>query len=276
MNQLLEADRHATSQLADGCMCDPVAGILGRVLPLIEVQAGSSQPRLNQAIADPSIQSMNQALIRSEEHLAGALRHIQRMLANTAHLQALVLERTRELEETQAAANRDDLTGLPNRRILPECLRQALAHAQQHDQLVAVVMLDLNGFRHVNDRFGHAAGDLVLRTLARRIAMNVSVTDTVCRYGGDEFVLILPDIDRAAAMRTVEKILQQIAMPCGLDGYAVCLTTSVGLAMYPRDGKDAAELLEAADEAMYRHKPRVGFGRKPNIRLRWFLTARDG
>ena len=265
------------------------AGYPLKGLPPIGAQAGSDQSRIgqvdadlarldhagsNQTLADPSVQSM---LIRSEEHLASALHHIQRMLANTAHLQALVLERTRQLEETQEAANHDDLTGLPNRRMLPDYLRQTLAHAEQHRQSVALVMLDLNGFRHVNNRFGHAAGDLMLRTLAWRIAMNVGISDTVCRYGGDEFVLILPDIDRSAAMRTVEKIVQQIAAPCGLDGYAVSLTAAAGVAMYPRDGKDVAELLEAADEAMYRHKPRLGFGRKLSIRMRWFMTAKgDG
>ena len=290
MSQLLDLSRRVASPLADVYAGEPAASNPFQRAPLIAAQAGASQPRwdqpelhnpeldqasLNQAIVDPSVHSMTQALILSEEHLASALHHIQRMLANTAHLQALVLERTRQLEETQEAANRDDLTGLPNRRILPECLRQTLAHAEQHRQPVALVMLDLNGFRHVNDRFGHAAGDLVLRALARRIAMNLSISDTVCRYGGDEFVLILPDIDRAEAMRTVEKIVQQIAAPCALDGYAISLTASAGVAMYPRDGKDVAELLEAADDAMYRHKPRHGFGRKPSIRLRWFLTAKS-
>ena len=282
MSQLLDTRREATPAIGDGGMRDPVAGnpAIG-ALPPVEAQPGLNQVRSDQglpkqAIADPTVQFVTQALARTEEHLAHALHHNQRMLANNAHLQALVLERTRDMEEMQHAANHDDLTGLPNRRMLPERLQQALAHAEHNEQLVALVMLDLNGFRYINDRFGHAAGDTVLRTLARRIAMNVSGFDTVCRYGGDEFVMILPDMDRSAALRTVEKILQQVAAPCGLDGHAVSLTASAGIAMYPHDGKDAAQLLEAADTAMYHHKPRFGIGRKPSIRKRWFGTARDG
>ena len=251
-------------------MCEQAASNLVRDMPPIEAPVGSNP---NQAIDDPSIQPLVQALARSEKHLASALHHIQRMVANNAHLQALVLERTREMEEAQHAADYDDLTGLFNRRLFPECLRAALAHAEQH-QLVALVMLDLDGFRHVNDRFGHAAGDLVLRTLARRIAMNVGTLDTVCRYGGDEFVLILPDMDRTAAMRTVERITQQVVAPCQVNGHAVSLTMSVGIAVYPLDGRDAGQLLEVADVAMHRHKSRLGNGRKPNGRFGWSLTGR--
>lgn len=229
-----------------------------------------------EAIEDSSIQSITQALARNEEQLAKALHHNQRLLANNAHLQALALERSRELEETHHAANHDDLTGLCNRRTLPEHVRHALAQAKHEQHELALVMLDLNGFRHVNERFGHAAGDLVLRTLARRIALNVGAADTVCRFGGDEFVLILPDMDRAAAMRIVEKIAEQVAAPCALNGYAVCLTVSAGVAMYPRDSTDAALLLDVAGKAMSRHKPRFGLGRKPNIRLRWHLIAKGG
>jgi len=221
-------------------------------------------------------ESAAQVLSRSDDHLASVVHHNQRLLANNVHLQALLLERTREIEESRHAANHDDLTGLCNRRTLPEHLGQALAHAKQYHQSLALAMLDLNGFRHVNERFGHVAGDRVLRTLAKRIALNVGALDTVCRYGGDEFVLILPDMDRAAAMRTVEKVVEEVAKPCALDGYAVSLSVSAGVALYPRDSTDAVKLLEAADKAMYRQKPHPGLMGKPKIRLRWFLTARDG
>lgn len=287
MSQLLDMSRETASAASDGGMRELAAGQPVGGLQAVAAQAPGRRARSSYtrsdlsapepqrpdpATAELSVQQLTQALALSQEHLASAMHHIQRMLANNVHLQALVLERTREMEATQDAANHDDLTGLFNRRMLPERLGQALAHAEQHRQLVALVMLDLDGFKHVNDRFGHAAGDLVLRTVARRIESNVSGCDTVCRYGGDEFVLILPDMDRAAAQRTVEHIAQQIAEPCGLDGYAVSLTVSAGVAMYPHDGKLAAQLLEAADAAMYRHKPRLG--RKPITRLRWFMTAR--
>ena len=213
-----------------------------------------------------------EAFARTEERRADAMHHNQRLLANNAHLQALLLERTHEIEASQHAANHDDLTGLCNRRTLPAHLSQALAHAKQNHQSLALVMLDLNGFRHVNDRFGNMAGDRILRTIAKRIALNVGALDTVCRYGGDEFVLLLPDMDRTAAMRTVEKIKQQVAAPCAIDGYAVSLSMAAGVAMYPRDSTDAEQLLEAAGKAMYRQQPRPGLMGKPKIRLRWYLA----
>ena len=287
MSQLLDMSRETASAASDGGMRElaagqPIGGLQAVAAQILGRRARSSHSRSTLSAPEPerpiaeigelSVQQLTRALALSQEHLAGAMHHIQRMLANNVHLQALVLERTREMEVIQDAANHDDLTGLFNRRMLPERLDQALAHAEEHRQLVALVMFDLDGFKHVNDRFGHAAGDLVLRIVARRIETNVSGCDTVCRYGGDEFVLILPDMDGAAAQRTVDKIEQQIAEPCMLDGYAVSLTVSAGVAMYPRDGKHAAQLLEAADAAMYRHKPRLG--RKPITRLRWFMTAR--
>jgi diguanylate cyclase (GGDEF)-like protein len=287
MSQLLDERQKTTSPLAKGGTRDPVAGdTMVASLPPAESQPGFDDPvaghpgsgpaHSNHKVVEPTIQSLTLALARAEDHLSTALHHNQRMLANNAHLQSLVMERARDMEEIQRVANHDDLTGMPNRRMLPEHLRQALEHAEQQEQRVALVMLDLNGFRVVNDRFGHVAGDLVLRTIARRIAMNVSGFDTVCRYGGDEFVLILPDIDRSAALRTIEKIVQQIAAPCGVDGHAVSLTASAGLAMYPHDAKDAVQLLEAADASMYSHKPWFGIGRKPSISKRWFRAAKGG
>jgi diguanylate cyclase (GGDEF)-like protein len=226
------------------------------------------------ALSDPIVDGLSKALARAEEHLAVALHHNQRILANNANLQALVMTRTAEMEATDDAAHHDELTGLPNRRVFPDRLRQALADAQERQQLIAVVMLDLDGFKHVNDRFGHAAGDLVLGILARRIEAALGHRDQICRYGGDEFVLILADTDRSAAKRTVEKIALQVAAPCGLNGDAVSLTVSAGIAMYPNDGIDVAQLLEAADAAMYRHKPRHEPGHKPKPRSSWFRHAR--
>lgn len=283
MIQLRIVGNEVASATSDGYLHEPPASqtswrrVVGHGADPIEPSLLDSSPLDSSPLeTDPGkrpFESATQALARTEERLASAMHHNQRLLANNAHLQALLLQRTHEIEASQHAANHDDLTGLCNRRTLPEHLGQALAHAKQHHQNLALVMLDLNGFRHLNDRFGHAAGDRVLRTLAKRIALNVGALDTVCRYGGDEFVLILPDRDRSAAMRTVENIVQQIAAPCAIDGYAVSLSVSAGIAMYPHDSTDAEHLLEAADKAMYRQKPSPGFMGKPKIRLRWFLSA---
>lgn len=205
---------------------------------------------------DPPAAHLTQALDSCGEYLMDAKQENSRLLASNNSLHELVRERGQEIEKAKHAANHDELTGLCNRRTLPRHLRNAFSHARQHGECVAVVMLDLDGFKRVNDRLGHAAGDQLLEELARRIALGIRGMDTVCRYGGDEFVLILPDMSRSEARDIVEKLGHQVAEPFALEGQSVSLTLSAGIAMYPDDGKDAKQLLEAADTAMYRDKPR--------------------
>lgn len=152
-------------------------------------------------------------------------------------------------------AYHDSLTGLPNRRMFHEQLEHALAIARREQRSCAVVFLDLDRFKPVNDSFGHRAGDAVLRQVAERIAGCMRESDTVARIGGDEFAIMLPNaVDLADAERVVGKISAALSRPFEVRGSQFGLGVSAGIAFYPVDGGDGIRLLDVADDAMYRAK----------------------
>ncbi|MDP9108076.1 MAG: EAL domain-containing protein, partial [Pseudomonadota bacterium] len=149
-------------------------------------------------------------------------------------------------------ATHDTLTGLPNRGAMNEQLQQALVQAAQSQQKLALLFLDLDRFKHVNDTSGHDAGDRLLKTVAERLATCVRPADLLARLGGDEFVLMVTEFDDTAHIDALaQRILRTIAAPFDLHGYEYHLGVSIGVALYPDDGTDAAALLRAADAAMY-------------------------
>ena len=150
----------------------------------------------------------------------------------------------------------DSLTGLPNRLQLEERARRALQHAQQHGKGLALVLLDLDRFKQVNDTLGHAVGDHLLQGVARRLCESVRSGDTVARMGGDEFVLLLMDVPTPAeAMRVVEKVREAFrGAELAVGGHHLRVAFSIGVAMFPAHGHDLASLLRQADLAMYRAK----------------------
>ncbi|MDF9393068.1 MULTISPECIES: diguanylate cyclase domain-containing protein [Methylococcus] len=163
-----------------------------------------------------------------------------------------LLDQSRQLERL---AYHDALTGLPNRRLLMDRLQQAIAQSLRHRTLLAVAVLDLDGFKPVNDRLGHHAGDAVLVRLAERLSGVLRMSDTVGRLGGDEFVLILPDMEAATDIETVfTRILEAIAEPVSLFQDNITVTASIGVAFCPADGSEPELLLRRADRAMYRAK----------------------
>jgi diguanylate cyclase (GGDEF)-like protein/PAS domain S-box-containing protein len=153
-------------------------------------------------------------------------------------------------------AETDDLTGLANRRALGRMLGAALARAEARGLVVGVLMLDLDGFKAVNDRFGHAAGDAALRDVATRLRSSVRERDMVARTGGDEFVVVLADLAAGenAAHEAAERIEAAFVPPLRLDDAQVQLHAAVGVACFPADAHGADDLLEAADRAMYARK----------------------
>ena len=159
-------------------------------------------------------------------------------------------------DEIEHLAMHDALTGLPNRRLLEDRLRQGLALSRRDGQPLAVAYIDLDGFKAVNDRLGHAAGDLLLQDAAQRILEGVREHDTVCRMGGDEFVLLLPVLKQEdEAEHIVQRVLQSLRRPYGLGSEgAVHVTASAGLALYPHDAHDGETLLRLADAALYQAK----------------------
>ena len=170
------------------------------------------------------------------------------------------ISRRKQAEEALLRmANHDALTGLPNRALLQDRLAQAIAHAHRNGSQVAVMFIDLDRFKHVNDSLGHDAGDRMIVEIARRLSSVLRDTDTVARQGGDEFVVVLPDLAGEEDAATVaEKLLENLFQPLTLCGQEVFPTGSVGIAMYPRDGQDSATLLKNADSAMYRSKGQGG------------------
>jgi diguanylate cyclase (GGDEF)-like protein/PAS domain S-box-containing protein len=166
-----------------------------------------------------------------------------------------VTERKRREEEERFLAYHDTLTGLPNRRLLDDRLRQALHLAQRRDGRVAAMLVDLDDFKLVNDQLGHRAGDAVLREVAQRLAGCVRKADTLARQGGDEFVIVIPDLPQAADCGVVaEKILRALELPFHADGREFAIGASIGISIYPEDAGDGDALLRNADAAMYRAK----------------------
>jgi diguanylate cyclase (GGDEF)-like protein/PAS domain S-box-containing protein len=152
-------------------------------------------------------------------------------------------------------ANHDSLTGLPNRKLFNERLVEALVWARQGKQQIALLFLDLDGFKAVNDTLGHGVGDLLLQAVARRLSTCLRSSDTVARLGGDEFVVILPAIPgEEEVQRVAQKILSTLREPFSLDQHGVQVTTSIGISIYPNDAEEAEELLQIADNAMYEAK----------------------
>jgi len=163
-----------------------------------------------------------------------------------------VTEHRRRTEHVHYLAHHDHLTGLANRTLLHERLRQAILRAQHQDHKIAVFLVDLDNFKQINDSLGHADGDILLATVGQRLLSSVRESDTVARMGGDEFVIVMPDF---RSMDDVERCGQQVvrnaAQPIRIAGRDLSITLSVGVSIYPEAGLTAEELLRNADAAMY-------------------------
>ena len=177
----------------------------------------------------------------------------------------VIVSRERRLQMLHLAEH-DALTDLPNRLLLNDRLARSIALARRYGRRLAVLFLDCDRFKHINDTLGHAVGDQVLRSVARRLTTCVRESDTVSRHGGDEFLILLSEVDHPDdAGLIAEKIVSSIAEPHLVGGHELNLTASVGIALYPEDGQDAQSLVMRADTAMYHAKNtgrnRVGFYR---------------
>jgi diguanylate cyclase (GGDEF)-like protein/PAS domain S-box-containing protein len=174
-------------------------------------------------------------------------------------LERMVTERTSALREAQERAqhlaDHDALTGLPNRRLLEDRLTQALALSQRNRKQTAVMFVDLDRFKAINDSLGHTVGDLVLKEVAKRLVKQLRVGDTVCRIGGDEFMVVLPESRRLTdAANVAAKIIETLSQPVQVADRELSVTPSIGIAVFPEDGRDAGMLIRNADAAMYHAK----------------------
>lgn len=166
-----------------------------------------------------------------------------------------ISERMQYQTALEHQATHDNLTGLANRNLLNDRIAHAIGHARRAGLMVAVLLLDLDHFKHVNDAYGHTAGDVLLQETAARLRRCVREIDTVARLGGDEFVIVLTDLTQAEVAETVAgKIRDALAEPILIDRREVFVAASIGIALYPRDGEHGEILLRNADIAMYRVK----------------------
>jgi diguanylate cyclase (GGDEF)-like protein len=225
--------RHLPAQIAAGALdlCLPLVSY-GEVLGLLQVHAPAHA--LRDAEAGAQLQTMSQAI---------------------AEQVALTLSNAKLRQVLRDQSIRDPLTGLYNRRYMEETLSRELARAQRAGSALALVVADLDHFKKINDTHGHPAGDKVLRAAAQQLAAAVRASDVACRFGGEEFVLILPDCSKAAAIAKAQQLCERLrAQPVSADGQAVAVTASFGVAALGEDGVDAVSLFEAADRAVYAAK----------------------
>jgi diguanylate cyclase (GGDEF)-like protein len=195
---------------------------------------------------------------RSDESVEWALAELEVAVAGSPEAErgrrALDVLR-KSFTTVQASAATDPLTGLANRSWFHQVLEDRLQQGMPASANAAVLFLDLDGFKVVNDRRGHTAGDTLLSEVARRISSSVREHDLVARHGGDEFVVLLEKIENPAiALAVAARVVESISVPFELPGGAVTLGVSIGVAYYPEHGKSGAELLQHADHAMYRAK----------------------
>lgn len=188
-------------------------------------------------------------------YLVGVIRDITERKLLEDNLKQIAAELKRSNAELRVSSEHDPLTGLPNRILFQERLTQSLEWANRQNRMVALLFLDLNDFKHVNDTLGHQIGDLLLKTIGDRLKGCLRGSDTVSRLGGDEFTVILPGIpSKSDVARVSQKILDTIIQDMVLEGQKVLITTSIGISLYPTDAQDMKTLIKLADTAMYRAK----------------------
>ncbi len=222
-----------------------------------ELQDGDVSPGVENALekseaVESKVQDASEALSLVNEALTEEVqeRHI---------LDAQLATVTRQADEARHASLHDPLTGLPNRALFNDRLEHGLAVANRNGDRFAVMFLDLDNFKMINDSYGHDLGDLVLQMVAGRLKETTRDDDTVCRHGGDEFLYILMKIESEHDIAIVaEKILKAVQVPCDIRvrdiSVSLSINASIGISIFPKDGTTSDELLDVADKAMYRAK----------------------
>jgi diguanylate cyclase (GGDEF)-like protein len=184
--------------------------------------------------------------------------HVWNMQKSLISIGMILVMLEEQVSNNEWLALHDELTGLPNRRSFEDRLGCALDRSRRRDSRLAVLMLDLNGFKKINDSLGHHAGDQVLREVSKNLRDHVTTFDTLARLGGDEFTIIVSDMQDSHSLdRLMEDVRLAVERPLVVDGQSMAVTASLGFAMYPEDAEDADRLLKIADQRMYLLKQRA-------------------
>ena len=232
---------------------------LQEVVNITDENGGTSALTLLQSSAASGILTLRDGSEFAIEHSSAPMHNDEGDVIGTVMVFRDVSVARDVTQKLAYAAYHDALTGLPNRVLLESRLTHALALARRHNCGAAVLFLDLDAFKLVNDTFGHKVGDRLLESVARLLQRCVRSTDTVSRFGGDEFVLLLSEISRPAdAVVFAEKILGALQVPHAIDQHNLLVTASIGIGLYPDDGTDPQSLLLNADDAMFHAKRRGG------------------
>jgi diguanylate cyclase len=225
------------------------------------IGTGGHRPRGDDAVygaatrADPA--ELRRVLAATQLRFAAAMRQLDRMRRRDVLREREAASLKAAVANAQRFAYHDELTGLPNRHSLLDHFDLAVALAARHDEHVALLFLDLDRFKHVNDTFGHSVGDKLLQQVAVRLLACLRASDTACRYGGDEFVVLLPELDsRDGVVVVADNIRASLAAPYFIDGAEIAMTVSLGIAVHPLDGHSFPDLVRVSDRAMYRDKAR--------------------
>jgi diguanylate cyclase (GGDEF)-like protein len=221
---------------------------------LAKKQTGPEHKRLDEsAIADLYVEraAYKHAWERCCGDLSTARAGLLRLQEANAQLKQQLAESAFKEKALQRLAYHDTLTGVPNRLLLREYLSHEIIQARRRQTRVATLFLDLDHFKNINDSFGHATGDEVLKQVATRLTACLRAGDIVSRYAGDEFVLVLIDIGTlAGATQIASKVIEKVAAPYSIDGHELQVTISIGIAIYPENGRDFDSLIQKADAAM--------------------------
>ncbi|MHB1053321.1 MAG: diguanylate cyclase domain-containing protein [Thiobacillus sp.] len=215
-----------------------------------EIAERGSLPEVENAI------QKNKTVEIKVEEAAEELLVVNQALENEVNERHLLEHQLAAAEKQEKAARHvsfhDPLTGLPNRVLFNDRLEHGLAQAKRHNWTLAVMFMDLNGFKGINDTYGHDIGDSVLRAISQRLKENTRVDDTVCRHGGDEFLYVLMEVrDEGDITLITQNILKVIQEPCDVGGLELILSASIGISIFPKDGTTADSLIKKADKAMY-------------------------
>ncbi len=261
-----QVPRGATPEL-DALLADPSSRrfVLGSGDPFIDqalTHFGHRSASVAPIVVDGEVLGMVLAMRIHGAQAAEAPDEQLAALASLADQAAIALGRRRLLDQAVHLATHDHLTGLAGRALFEDRVQQALTHHQRSGKVAAIGFLDLDGFKSINDTYGHTAGDRVLVEVARRLTASVRASDTVARMSGDEFALLLRDVRSPEdAERLVGQILTALSPPFEVvPGVLMCPSASIGVALLPRDGGEPSALLRAADGAMYRVKAEGGGG----------------